>query len=257
MVTKVLFLLGLVFAMGSVQAQESKIKTKVEASLYLPKPTGSISNATSNSDIKNDFGFGSSKASYFAVETTFDYDYVPNIYLSYFNLDDTSNNTLNTSKTIGNVAFNSKVNTHIKYQIFSGVLYQDFKSKGGFITLFGSPVYVGDIEFDVGVNIEFLKWDFNVKDATQSRWIKVEEFVGRPYFGLKYYLYHLSLYANISALSLGSVDSTSVQAGVDYNFDSGISLGVGYIYEDFSADELADTIDYTTSGVKVGFKYTF
>ena len=249
--------LFILIALSSLQAQESRIKTKVEASLYLPKSTGSISNSTSNSDIKSDFGFSNTQASYFAVETTFDYDYIPNIYLSYFNLDDTSNSTLSSSKRVGPVDFNSTVDTHIQYQIFSGVIYQDFKSKGGFITLFGSPIYVGDIEFDVGLNVEYLKWDFNIKDTTQSRWIKVEEFVGRPYFGLKYYLYRLSLYANVSALSFSSVDSTSVQAGIDYNFDSGVSLGVAYVYENFSADEQADNIDYTTSGVKVGFKYTF
>lgn len=251
-----LFFFFILMALSALHAQESRIKTKIEASLYLPKPSGSIENGVSISDITDDFKFKTAKASYFSIETTFDYDYVPNIYISYFNLNDSTNSKLNTPKKIGPVDFNATINTEIQYQILSGVLYQDFKNKLQF-TLFGIPFYLGDLEFDLGLNIEYLKWDFNIKDASQSRWINVNELVGRPYFGLKYYFYYLSLYANISALSINSTDSTSAQAGIDYNFDDGVSIGVGYIYENFNVVEKTDTIDYTTSGIKAGFKYTF
>ena len=254
MVVKLFFFI--IMALSALQAQESKIQTKIEASLYLPNPSGTIENGVSISDIQDDFKFETAKASYFSIETTFDYDYVPNIYISYFNLNDSTNSELNSSKRVGPVDFNSTVNTEIRYQILSGVLYQDFKNKLEF-NLFGTPFYLGDLELDIGLNIEYLKWDFNIKDASQSRWINVNELVGRPYFGLKYYFYYLSLYANISALSINSTDSTSAQAGIDYNFDDGVSIGVGYMYENFNVVEKTDTIDYTTSGLKAGFKYTF
>lgn len=239
----------------------SKIGTQFEAGIYLPHSSGTISNIVGTSNFHNDFGYSNTEATYLALDFTLDYDYVPNLNINYFNMQDNSHAELNTTVKVADGLFSSKVDTLIDYQVFNAILYQDLKIKGKILSFFDKPFYSGDIEFDIGVNTKLIKWNFQVQDLTDitksPSWIHVNEFIPLPYIGMRYYLYHLIIYANGSALAFSRAKSTSYQVGADYNVVRGLYLSTGYMYEHSKVTEKEDTVDFKIAGYKFGFKYTF
>ncbi len=259
MILRVLLPFFIILSLSAKETQSpAKIIMKIEAGLYLPDASGSISNPFGSSSFQDDYGYSDLKASYFSLETTFDYDYVPNLYLSYFNMKDNKDAYLNRAVEVGENNFNSSVTTDINYNVLSAVLYQDFKVKGEYFMLFSKPQYSGDIEFDIGMNVKLIDWTFNIKkDNFSDGWIKVNQFVALPYLGFKYYFYDLIVYGNISTLALNKVESSAYQIGVDYMIVEDLYLSVSYIDEHFEIVEDRDTVDFDTSGYKLSFKYRF
>lgn len=239
----------------------STVDTKIEASMYLPLSSGSISNSHGSSDFYDDFGYTDLKASHFSIEFLLNDKYVPNISISYFRMDDNKDVNLTKSVVVADGTFDALVSTDIKYSILDVAIYQDFKKKGRFFKFIGKQYYSGDIEFDAGLNAKMIYWKFNVKNKSNLSqtisWIKVDEFIPLPYIGVKYYLYDFSAYANISALAFSRAKSTSYQIGVDYRVINTLYLSAGYLYEQFKAVEKLDTVEFETTGYKFGFKYIF
>ena len=237
------------------------VTLKVEAGIYLPTIEGSITNTVSKSTFENDFGYGESSASYLGAALILDYDYVPNFEFGYFNMQDNKNAALTQNVTVADGNFSSDVSTVIDYQVFNFLIYQDFKIKGPTQRLLGRDMYFGDLEFDIGLNSKVYMWNYEVQDMTDltksSSWINVQAFIPLPYLGVKYYFYDLVLYSNVSALAFSSDKSTSYQIGADYNVVAGLYLSAAYMHDEFKAVELADTVEFSTSGYKFGFKYSF
>lgn len=258
----------LIFISISLYAQSDKteqIDVKVEAVLYLPASQGTISNITNNvpssTSFEDDLGYSTSKASYFSSEITFDYDYMINLKLDYFNILDNKDTVLNAQKIIADGTFSSGVSTVLDYQEANAIFYQDFKVKGDYFVVFGEPFYSGDIEFDVGINIKSIDWNININKTLESSeqiaWINIKENIGLPYLGIKYYLYNLVLYADASALSFSEAKASSYEVGLDFKVIDTLYLTVGYLYRKIEAVDDADTIKFSIKGYKGGFKYAF
>lgn len=262
MVRFLLFFLLTLQLFGAQKEDSSKIKLTLEASLYQPSPTGTIQNIDGISDFKEDFAYTQTTASLFSLALELDYDYVPNVKISYFNVEDKQDSTLDRNISIAGDTFGSDVSTILKYQVFSGLLYQDFKIKGKVTSFAGiKRIYTGDIEFDIGIDTKVIDWSYEVQDLTNltkpPSWIKVSEFIALPYIGIKYYFYDLKLQANVSAISLNNAKSSSMRVGADYRLVGGVYLTAGYVYDHFEAVEESDTVVFKTAGYKFGFKYRF
>jgi len=239
-----------------------KVITKVEAGLFLPKISGSVLNVSGEGEFEKDFKYKDSSATYLSVSILLDYDYIPNIDISYFNMKDNKSTTLDRNLTVADGDFNSSVATVFDYQVATATLFQDFKIKGDYIPFFGYGIYSGDLEFDMGLSTKLVLWNFEVKDLTlpathPSSWINVKQLITLPYLGVKYYLYDFLLHADVNALSFSRAKSVSYEAGIDYRVVSGLYLSGSYMFEEFKADEKGDTVTFGTSGYKLSFKYAF
>ncbi|MDO8454145.1 MAG: hypothetical protein Q7S59_06195 [Sulfurimonas sp.] len=235
----------------------TKIHPTVEAAIYLSDFQGTLSNAApSVIDFKDDFKYANTASSFFSVETRFDYDYVPNIYISYFNM--TQKNDVNISRgvTMVSTPFTNAA-TNIDYKVLNAVFFQDFKAKGAVKKGF----YLGDIELDIGANLKVIDYLVRMKDNANPSAIymydKVDALIVLPYAGFKYYRYNFVLFGNISSLSYSESKATSYQFGIEYQVIKNIYLGYSYMYEDFQAIEKKDHIDFRTIGNKFSIKYAF
>ena len=178
-----------------------------------------------------------------------------------FNMKEKADTKLTSTTQVAEGTFNSNVSSVMEYSALNTIIYQDMKLKGDVFSIGQTRLYTGDIEFDMGINVKMIQWNFEVQDATNTAlspsWVKVNQFIALPYLGMKYYLYGFVAYANVSTLSLSETDSTSVQAGMDFPITGGLYLSVGYVYEQFKAVEKLDTVDFQTSGYKISAKYAF
>ncbi len=253
-------LLALLF-FNYVLLAESKIDTKIEAGIYMPTLNGSINNHQSSSDISKDYGFTNTTASYLSLLLLLDYPYIPNLSIDYFYMQENEDTVLNKTVAVADGTFSSSISSKIDYNVLNAVFFQDFKKKGSFFSLFGKRYYTGDLEFDVGINTKYISWKFEIQDKTNLNqspsWIYVNEFIALPYLGFKYYLYNLSIYSNISALSLMDAKSMNYQIALSYRVINGLYLNGAYIHEEFKAIEKSDTVEFNTSGYKFSFIYAF
>jgi len=257
-------LLPLIFSLSLFAQSDqwySRINAEIEAGMYIPTLSGTIENIHGISDFSQDFGYTDAKASYFSIELRHNYDYIPNLYLSYFNMQDSQSATLTKTVQIVDKSFNSDVFTTIDYQVSDATLYQDLQLKGQVFKLFGRKFYTGDLEFDIGLSAKLLKWHYEVKDLTDlaraSAWIDVNELIPLPYFGVKYFYYDLMIYTNINDLAFSKAKSSAYRAGIDYRVVGGLYLSASYLYEQFNVVEQQDTVEFKTSGLKFSFKYAF
>lgn len=262
MISKVLLLLVFVLSLYAEDDQgHSRVDAKIEAGLYLPKLSGTVENIKGISDFSDDFDYSNSQASYFSLDLNHDYSYVPNLYLSYFNMQESQSATLTKTVKIADKDFNSSVLTTIDYQLFDATIYQDLHLKGEVFTLFGSKYFSGDLEFDVGLSTKLFRWKYQVQDldkpSRDPAWIHVNEFIPLPYIGMKYYLYNLIVYTNLNALAFSRAKSNSYQVGIDYRVVSGLYLSASYMYEQFQVVEKQDAVEFKTTGYKFSFKYAF
>ena len=243
---------------------QEKIYISVEAGMHMSEFDGTLTNETSSASFRDDFGYSDvTTSSYFALGLMFDYDYVPNIGISYFNDQQNTNMVLNKKIQVADKTFdvNSSVVTDIAYQVLNVVIYEDFKTKGSRVKFFKWNIYPGDIEFDVGINLKVIDWKYQIRDAAttgaSTHWVRVEENIPLPYIGFKYYYYRFRAYANISSLSFSDAKSTNYEMGVDFRLVDELYISASYLYEDFEAVEKKDTVKFQTSGNKFSFKYIF
>ncbi len=241
----------------------SNIDFKVEAGLFLANYGGDISNTSSKADFKNDLNFDSSSVSYFSIENKFNYDYIPNLYISYLSLRKKADTILDKDLKITNNTFLTGVKTSsiAEYSSINAIIYQDFMIKGTSTSIYGSKFYPGDIEFNIGLNIKKLDYKYNIQDKDDSTkpisWIRVNEFIPLPYFGFKYYRYNVIIYGDVSAISYNEAKTISAQIALDYRVAHSIYLSCGYLYEKFDVVEKDDTVVFSMSGLKLSAKYKF
>ncbi len=241
----------------------SKVEVKIEAGLFLPKLGGAISNTITTADFNNDLGFSKSSASFFALETKLNYDYAPNFYINYFNFKEHADASLSKSIVIADDTYASAANitSVVDFNTVNAIIYQNFLLKGKTVDIYSRRFYPGDIEFNIGLNVKNLNYDYTVQDkdtiARSPSWIKVYEFIPLPYFGFRYYRYNFMILGDISALSFSRAKSTSAQISVDYRVVAGVYVSAGYVYEQFDVVEDNDRVVFRTSGTKLSFKYKF
>ena len=147
------------------------------------------------------------------------------------------------------------------YAIWSALLYKGFIVKGDYFSFFSHHIYSGDLEFQLGVDTRFLDWQYTIQDRTNlSRspsWIKAETVVPLVYVGVNYYFYNFGLEAQTSNLAISRSKIIEYNIGAKYRFGSSFYLKAGYLYSNIQFVQDDDEVDYTTSGVRVGFEYFF
>jgi hypothetical protein len=237
-----------------------KLNPKIEAGIFLPAVSGDITNANSQSSFDSEFDLSSSRASYFSLSLKPEKKYIPNLMISYFNMQEDTTSSLSSDIVVADRAYdtNTSLYTSVTYNSFNMYVYESLTLKGKVLPIFGKKIYTGDLAFDVGVDVKYLDWQYKIDDKDQDpAWIKIKEFVALPYLGMKYYRYDLIIYADVAALSLAESDATHASFGIDYRVVEGLFLSLGYIYEDFEIVEDNDTVYFKTSGGKFSFKYAF
>ncbi len=234
----------------------TKIHPTVEAAIYMSDFKGTLSNANSVIDFKDDFKYADTTSSFFSVETRFDYDYAPNIYISYFNMTQKNDVLFDRTVTMVSTPF-TNATTNIDYKVLNMTVFQDFKAKGAVKKGF----YLGDIELDIGANLKVIDYLVRMKDNANPNALymydKVDATIVLPYAGFKYYRYGFVLFGNISSLSYSESKAMGYQFGIEYQVIKDIYLGYSYMYEDFQAIEKKDHIDFKTVGNKFSIKYAF
>lgn len=262
---KVLLFFVVIFSLNAQAAEwYEKIHPSIEVGMHLSDFDGTLENVNSSSNFQSDLGYTDTSSSYFEIALEFDYAYAPNIELSYFNDKQTQNSTFSKYTEIADGQFdvNETVHSAIDYQVLNIVFYKEFKKKGTAVRLFGKIFYPGDIEFDIGANLKYINWHFNVKDADgESYWDDVNSIIPLPYLGFKYYYYRFQAYANVSALSFSEAKSTNYEFGAAFKVIDDLYIEASYIYEGFEAtvekNGHIDKVDFNTAGNKVSFRYVF
>ena len=138
MILKIIWLLLSVSALYAASEEEVKVTAMFEVGIYVPTISGTITNSVSPSNFKDDFGYKDSVSTYLSMELLLNYDYVPNLYVGYFNMQEKQEATLASSVRVADGDFNGSVSSSVDYEVFNVVLYQDFKSKGGFFSILES-----------------------------------------------------------------------------------------------------------------------
>jgi len=258
------FLLSLLLTLSLVSAEDawySRVDVQAEVGIYLPTLSGNIENIAGVSHFSEDIGYTKTKSSYFSLTLRHDYNYLPNVSLSYFNMKESKSTKLTKAIKIANQDFNSSIKSDTNYQVFNATIYQDLFIEGELFTLFGTKYYSGDLEFNIGLSLKLFDWHYtiqNLEDLTQApSWINTKALIPLPYLGVKYFLYDLTIYAEAEDLAFFDAKANTYQAGIDYRITSGLDLGVAYIAEEFRVIEEFDTVNFKTSGYKFSFKYSF
>jgi hypothetical protein len=255
--------------MGSLEAYESssyesswykKLGFEVEIGNILSTSSGTIKNATS-SDFKSDYGYSDTKASYFAISFRPNYQYIPNVDISYSNILDNNQASLDRNVTVVQKTYAGSVSTIIESSVANIIFYKEFKSKGDRWLFLGRKFYPGDLAVDVGVNIKYIDFMFMIRDNTIAgdnyRFDGVNSIIPLPYIGFRYYYYRLRLFGGTSSLSFVNAKSTNYQFGADFRVIDDLYLSASYIYEDFEATEKDDKTNFKIYGNKFSFKYDF
>ena len=219
---------------------------------------GDVTNITNSVTFDNDLGYQDTTSSYFSIKAKFQNEWIPVIHINYKDFSEKSDILL-AGQLIGDTAFTEIVNTNIEYTVLNSILYYEFKSKGTKKRMFGKERYTGDFEIDLGINVKNIDYTYDMLGTVSgdSEYINVKSSILLPYVGMKYYIYYLSLFADISTLSFSDVKATSYNLGVDYQMIRNLYLGLTYFYEDFEETISNDTITFESSGLMFSVKYAF
>ena len=255
-------LLVLLFLNSNLSALDD-VDLEFEVGMMNAEFGGDITNSTSTTGsvtFDDDLGFTDSTSSYFAVRAKFGNEWIPTIYVNYMNFSESQTKDL--FGQIGDSVFGSSsagesVTSNIDYKVINTILYYEFKSKGKRKRMFGKQRYTGDFEIDLGINLKNVDYSFDIAGTTDTEFIKVKSSILLPYAAMRYYLYYLSVFADISTLSFSDVKATSYSLGIDYEMIRNLYLGLTYFYEDFEETISNDTIDFQSSGFMFSVKYAF
>ena len=264
----ILKLFLMIVTIASLSAKDvawyENIEVKIEAGMHLADFEGKHSNsATGDTDYADDFGYSDAASSYFGLEFNLNYDYIPDIDINYFNVKQSKNADLNrTVEVAEKYEFSDAISSKIDYEVLNVIFHKEMKRKGKRVSFLRWKFYTGDIAFGVGLNVKVVRWHFRITDDPSPtkpvyRFVKVDEYIPLPYIKFKYFFYNLSIYGNISALSLVKAKSTNYEIGMEYRVMKNLYLVGSYMYEDFQAVEKKDSIDFKTTGNKFSFKYVF
>jgi len=256
-------ILSLCFLLSSLGAADSwynKFHLGLEAGVFMNNFGGDIENATpSLTRFSDDLNYKNTDSSFFALHLKNDIDYVPDLDISYMNVQQNRNAELNDQKFVAAGDYNGSVRSKISYNVLNTVVKSSFKYKGSMKKFFSWNFYTGDVEYNIGINAKFISYRFDIEksDTTDANFISVESAIILPYLGAKYYWYDFILHGHVSALSFSDAKATSYEAGIDYQLFKNFYLSASYMYEDFEATEKLDTVYFKSYGNKLAMKYYF
>ena len=256
--------LSLCFLLSSLSGADSwydKFHLGIEAGIFMNDFGGDIENATpSTTDFQNDLGYKNTDSSYFALHLKNDIDYIPDLDISYMNVEQNRNAILDDKKVVTLGAdYNGTIRSKISYSVLNAVIKSSFKYKGSMQKVFFWDLYTGDIEYNVGINAKLINYRFDIEksDATFPSYITVNSAIILPYVGVNYYWYDFVLHGNVSALSFSDAKATSYEFGVDYQVFKNFYISASYMREEFEATEKQDTVKFESYGNKLSVKYNF
>jgi hypothetical protein len=234
------------------------VDLEFEVGMFNASFAGDISNNTNAVTFDNDLGYDETSSSFFSLKAKFDNEYIPVMRFNYLNFSEDSSAAL-TGQKIGENFFNETVNTSIKYRVFNSIFYYEFKAKGKKKRMFGKARYTGDFEIDLGLNFKNIDYSYNMVGTSSNdiEYIRVKSSILLPFLAMRYYLYNLSVFADISTLSFSDIKATSYNFGIDYQMIQNLYLGLTFFYEDFEETIAADTIRFESSGLMYSVKYAF
>jgi len=219
---------------------------------------GDIANTSTTTDFDTDLGFDDTKSSYFSLKAKFKPKWMPTVRVNFLNFSESSLASV-VGQKIGDTTYTEDLQSDIEYRVINTLLYYEFKSRGKKKRMFGKQRYTGDMEVDIGINLKNVDFSFNTIGLTtgDTEYINVQSSILLPYVGMRYYLYYLSVYADISTLSFSDTKATSYSFGVDYQMIRDFYIALSYFYEDFEKDIVNDTVTFETSGLIFSIKYNF
>ena len=234
----------------------------IGAELYMPKPSGTISNIASGDTTFKTLGFTKSDyASIFHIDVRNDYMLIPNVKVSFFNFKDTENTELNTTVEIAHQDFNSTIQSQVDYRVISALFYKGFTVKGDYIHFFSWEFYSGDLEFLLGIDAKFVDWKYTIKDRSDltrsPAWVRSQTVIPQVFLGIGYYLYNFVFEAQTSNIAFSTSKLIEYSADAKYRFGDSFYLKAGYLFSKIHFVHDDDEVDYKTKGVRVGFEYIF
>lgn len=233
-----------------------------EAAIHFSNFEGSIKNSKSDVNYRDDLMYGSTTLSYFEGELQTSAWYLPTLDVSYMNVVETQNADFNTTQHMIGTDFDANITSKTSYRVINVKLFKSFIKKGSFFKLGRRNFYPGDVALDLGINVKRMDYRIDVIDKSNDNnatlnYIEVKQFVPLPYVGVKYYYYNLILFANISALGVGSIQANNYTYGAEYRVYNRIYTGLAYMNESFEAVEKDDTVTFSSKGTKFSVKYIF
>jgi len=251
-------LLLLVISLHTSLSALDDVDLEFEVGMMNASFSGDISNTVNAVSFDGDLGYNDNTSSYFSLKAKFGNEWIPVIHVNYKNFSEGQSSVLSNHK-IGDTYFDELTKSNIKYTVLNSIFYYEFKSKGKKKRMFGKQRYTGDLEIDLGVNVKNIDYSYDMVGnvSGNEEYINVSSSILLPYVGMKYYLYHLSLYADISTLSFSDVKATSYNFGIDYEMVRNLYLALTYFYEDFEETIINDTVTFKSSGLMFSVKYDF
>jgi len=235
------------------------VELTLKAGLSKQQLSGSIDNINAKSTFENDFAYDTTDTSTFSLELR---DiYIPNIKILYFNIQESASNTLQQDIVVAQNSFakGSDIFSEIEYKQLNALFYEDFLFKGDY--LFANTLYSGDLEIDLGLNAQYTQWNFDVESLTNptqpKAWIHIKSNLISPYIAFKYYVSHIQIELFGDALAYKDEKVIHYGGDIQYHFERGIILSVGYTYNEFELTEKEDDVTFNSYGVDFMFGYRF
>ena len=223
--------------------------TEVEFATWEAKISGDIKTDTGVIDFKDTLGYGDANyATYLSLNIDNDSETMPDIKISVFFLEESSNTTLDKNITINNQSFNANnsISTETNYNAINTLLYGYIEEK--------------KIKFTMGVNLKYIDFGQNVKDLTTGNQVKtvISGFSLVPYVGFDYnFNKYISSYMNVSIFSTGDIEVKDYAYGINYNIINNLYASYGYKYEGIKNVSGTDRFDFQTTGQMLSLHLKF
>ncbi len=205
----------------------------LEVGVWNTNINGDIINTISSTDMQKDLGFTESQnITSFGLDLKNDIFWLPNIYVNYFTLSNTSDSNLNSSKKIGDRYFKDSVSTSIDYTELNTILY-------GFLQQ-------NIFEFDLGLNIKQIDYTQNIIENGDMLWdttiVGPQDLLYLPYVALKIDLNVIDTVLKVEAslLSIGDDEAKDYKYSINYRVMRNMYLSYGYRYSGWKSTSVND-----------------
>ncbi len=232
----------------SLMAEQFSTSPSIELGYFVPSLSGTIENTTSKTDFVDDLDYNKSQASYGAIDIPMPLVYFqPHAKIAYFEMRQNENSTLASSKEIAQRDYNGSINSETRYRTFSFLVAKDFYNDG----------LLGNVDFQIGLNVKYILWNFHIHDLKKESWIRVKEFLPLPYASFAYSFYRFTLFGAASAIAYNSITSISYDAGLRVKLIEHFSIQASKYHEEFSTTEKRDNVSFQADGIKASLLFYF
>jgi hypothetical protein len=217
---------------------------------FYPKFTGDITNPSSTATFDDDLAYRHALISYFGTDIKFFHPYIPDIKLGYLNIMERQSVALAENKTFAKQDYNGSITSQIDYKVLNLTLYKTMHQPLS-INFRGESLPLGDIFFELGGNIKYLDYSFDVHNHTDDPLkdsIVIDTFILMPYFGFRYQYGIIALFANGSALGFSDARADSIRGGMSIRLMKHLSINGGYMYENTKLNADDDKVTFTSAG---------